>query len=70
MFPGPQFKESCWLWSRVWELGMETSSQENSPQTPLKDACQVLLTIDTAAKLEGTEPWIYISQIKKVPPDI
>ena len=25
---------------------------------------------DTAMKLEGTEPWVHISQLRKVPPDI
>ena len=29
---------------------------------------QVLLTMDTAAKLEGLEPWVHISQLKKAPP--
>lgn len=34
-----------------------------------KGPCQVLLTTDTAAKLEGTEPWIHISRSKKASPD-
>lgn len=31
---------------------------------------QILLTADTIAKLENTELWMHISQLKKAPPDI
>ena len=35
-----------------------------------KGPYQVLLTTNTAAKLEGLELWAHISQLKKAPPDI
>ena len=35
-----------------------------------KGPYQVLLTTDTAAELEGIEPWLHISQVKRDSPDI
>ena len=34
-----------------------------------KASYQVLLTIDTAVKLNSVGPWVHISQLKKCPPD-
>ena len=35
-----------------------------------KVSCQLLLTAENAAELQGIEPWRYILQLKKAPPDI
>ena len=48
---------------------MESLSTKTALESPWKKPSQVLLTADTTAKLQGLEPWVHISPLKRAPPD-
>ena len=46
-----------------------TKNEDSLSGATVKGSYQVLLTADTVAMLEGIEPWIYISQLRRHPLD-
>lgn len=51
--------------SDLESLGIKTALE-----SPWKELYQVLLTTQMAAKLQGLQPWVHISQLNKAPHDI
>lgn len=70
-FQDPSSKD---LAGHHWELSDGVFWKHHQRKTALKPhwkgPYQVLLTTDTAAKLEGIEAWVHISQLRKALPDI
>ena len=48
---------------------LESLRTKTALESPWKGLYQVLFTTQMAAKLQGLEPWVHISQLKRVPSD-
>lgn len=55
---------------RTWRVGLlATTLKKDCPGTSLEGATPGSPHTQVAAKLQGPEPWVHITQLKRAPPD-